>query len=97
MLADRLKNYKAIICEVEDPTDNSDKSYESLRKRRINFYERNSYKTTSLKCDMCGMILNVMYRSDTEIEEEEIFHAIENIYDTTLTKNLAEKIMVFKS
>lgn len=98
MIAERLKPNSTIIIEVEDPENNTDKSYKSLRQRRINFYKRNNFIETDLKCDMCGVIMNIMYLPmKEEPTEEEIFHTLENFYTSIFPKNLTEKVMVFKS
>lgn len=84
LLTGVLTDFNGIIAEVEDPEKARDENDKKQRLRRVAFYERNGFITTSLYCSLFRHCYNIMFlkRKGGEYPDAQIHRSLDRIYHT---------------
>lgn len=98
LLKEEMKNFDAIINEVEQPEKSVDFEEKILRERRIKFYIKNGFKTTLIKSNLFGVDYNIMYFPIKKtFTDSEIHDALSSIYFSMFgEKTKTNKIQIYK-
>ncbi|MCI8513663.1 MAG: GNAT family N-acetyltransferase [Lachnospiraceae bacterium] len=83
MLTEEKRAPGGLILESEKPEAGKTEADRVLRARRIGFYERNSFRRTSLACELFGVAYTIMYRpaGHTELEDAGVYRELGRIYE----------------
>lgn len=80
-----------VLLEVEDPAKAADGADETLRRRRIAFYERAGFEMTALRVLLFGVALNVMVKSGRGPADPVHRARLEAIYEAMFPRPLARR------
>lgn len=84
LLSGVLTDFTGVIAEVEDPEKAQDEIEKKLRLRRVAFYERNGFLTTSLYCSLFRHCYNIMFLRlrAGDYPDAQIHRSLDRIYHT---------------
>lgn len=84
LLSRGITEFSGIIAEVEDPEKARDENEKKQRLRRVAFYERNGFVTTTLYCSLFRHCYNIMFLKlkDGEYPDAQIHRSLDRIYHT---------------
>ena len=81
LLAERYHEYRGIFGEAEAP-ENGAPEGESLRRRRLAFYERNGFRYAGYDCALFGVHYRTLIRGRADVTAGELMETHRRIYQT---------------
>ena len=84
LLADRYRTLRGILAESEAP-ESGEPAGESLRRRRLAFYQRNGFVYGGYDCALFGVHYKALVRSREPVERAELLKAHQAIYRSHLS------------
>ena len=70
------------IAEVENPAATKDRAEADIRRRRVNFYERNGFRLTGVFAQLFGVEYAIMAQNAADAAEDEILTLVKELYQT---------------
>lgn len=95
ILKENCKNYSGIIVEVEDVEFADTEAEKIIRKRRIDFYNKNGAKMTSVLCELFNVNYSVMCLCNVELDDLVIYGELQKIYKEIIPDKFYSKYVKF--